>query len=127
MVNNGGAEDQRAQSEEEEAGVAEGEDGYEDAEEGEEAGVAWIVIHPDFLMCPISMALMTDPVLAADGFTYQREAIEAWIHKCKNGTSTGPPTHPLSPANAPTSSASLSDRHLSPADLTHTHPVACLS
>lgn len=93
MVNNGGAEDQRAQSEEEEGALAEGEDGYEDAEEGEEAGVAWIVIHPDFLMCPISMALMTDPVLAADGFTYQREAIEAWIHKCKNGTSTGPPTH----------------------------------
>jgi hypothetical protein len=31
---------------------------------------------------------MTDPVVADDGHTYQREAIEEWIHKCSAGTST---------------------------------------
>lgn len=37
----------------------------------------------DFL-CPISGKLMTDPVTADDGFTYEREAIEAWLRDDKN-------------------------------------------
>lgn len=37
---------------------------------------------PDELLCPISHVLMSnDPVVAADGQTYERAAIEAWIHK----------------------------------------------
>lgn len=33
------------------------------------------------LTCPITFALMQDPVLAADGHTYERAAIEAWISR----------------------------------------------
>jgi hypothetical protein len=31
------------------------------------------------LECPISMHVMRDPVLAMDGFTYERESIERWL------------------------------------------------
>ncbi|CAF3451683.1 unnamed protein product [Rotaria sp. Silwood1] len=37
------------------------------------------------LLCPLTMALFRDPVLAQDGHTYEREAIEDWIRT--NGTS----------------------------------------
>ncbi|CAF3073348.1 unnamed protein product [Rotaria sp. Silwood2] len=37
------------------------------------------------LLCPLTMELFRDPVLAQDGHTYEREAIEDWIRK--NGTS----------------------------------------
>lgn len=30
-------------------------------------------------ICPISHCIMKDPVIAADGFTYDRESIEAWV------------------------------------------------
>ena len=39
----------------------------------------------DELLCPITLALFRDPVMAQDGHTYERQAIEAWI--AKNGTS----------------------------------------
>jgi serine/threonine protein kinase len=39
----------------------------------------------DFLQCPITMELFRDPVLAQDGHTYERQAIEEWIGR--NGTS----------------------------------------
>ena len=39
----------------------------------------------DELLCPITLALFRDPVVAQDGHTYERQAIEAWI--AKNGTS----------------------------------------
>jgi len=39
---------------------------------------------PEELMCPISLVLMTDdPVVAADGITYERESIEDWFQKSK--------------------------------------------
>lgn len=31
--------------------------------------------------CPISADIMTDPVMAADGFSYERKAIEKWIRE----------------------------------------------
>ena len=33
----------------------------------------------DRYLCPITMELMHDPVLAADGFTYDRTSIESWF------------------------------------------------
>lgn len=33
-------------------------------------------------LCPLSVDLLTDPVVAADGFTYQREYIERWFRTC---------------------------------------------
>jgi len=39
---------------------------------------------PDELVCPISLVLMTnDPVVAADGITYERVSIEDWFQKSK--------------------------------------------
>ena len=44
---------------------------------------------PDALMCPISRGRMVNPVLASDGFTYERMAIEEWLG---NGKRTSPIT-----------------------------------
>ena len=38
---------------------------------------------PRDLLCPISHALMMDPVVAEDGFTYERQAIEQWFAHCR--------------------------------------------
>jgi len=50
---------------------------------------------PDELVCPISLVLMTnDPVLAADGITYERASIEDWFEKSKTkGSSIYSPVH----------------------------------
>ena len=50
---------------------------------------------PDELVCPISLVLMTnDPVLAADGITYERVSIEDWFKKSKaKGSSIYSPVH----------------------------------
>ena len=34
---------------------------------------------PDGYTCPISTEIMKDPVILADGHTYEREAIEKWF------------------------------------------------
>jgi hypothetical protein len=39
----------------------------------------------DSLLCPITLELFRDPVLAQDGHTYERQAIVEWIEK--NGRS----------------------------------------
>ncbi|KAI3356189.1 hypothetical protein L3Q82_017447 [Scortum barcoo] len=41
---------------------------------------------PDEFLCPITRELMKDPVIAADGYSYERESIECWI-RAKNKTS----------------------------------------
>ncbi|CAL8404644.1 unnamed protein product [Boreogadus saida] len=35
---------------------------------------------PDEYLCPITRELMKDPVIAADGYSYEREAIQSWIN-----------------------------------------------
>ena len=52
----------------------------EDAEVGEGAGGASVAI-PIICYCPISHVLMADPVIAADGYSYERSAIEAWFRE----------------------------------------------
>ena len=56
--------------------------------------------HPENLSCPISMELMREPVLAADGFTYDRHAIAAWLARGKT--------------TSPTTGAPLAHTHLTP-------------
>ncbi|XP_063329836.1 WD repeat, SAM and U-box domain-containing protein 1 isoform X1 [Pelmatolapia mariae] len=34
---------------------------------------------PDEFLCPITRELMKEPVIAADGYSYEKEAIESWI------------------------------------------------
>jgi len=36
---------------------------------------------PNEFLCPITQELMRDPVCAADGYTYERKAIEEWLTK----------------------------------------------
>ena len=44
-------------------------------------------------LCPISTTLMADPVIAADGFSYERANIEGWIRSMKrNGLFFRSPT-----------------------------------
>jgi hypothetical protein len=40
---------------------------------------------PEAFLCPITQVRLRDPVVAADGYTYERDAIEAWLSG--NGTS----------------------------------------
>jgi len=37
-----------------------------------------VTIRDEFL-CPITVNLLRDPVVAADGHTYERQALEMWI------------------------------------------------
>ena len=46
-------------------------------------------IGPDEFLCPITLELMTDPVLAEDGHTYERSAITDWF---ANGNGLSPKT-----------------------------------
>ena len=41
------------------------------------------------LTCPITAELMVDPVIAADGQTYEREAMELWLEKHDTSPLTG--------------------------------------
>lgn len=34
---------------------------------------------PSEFMCPITMVIMKEPVLASDGYTYEKEAIQQWL------------------------------------------------
>jgi hypothetical protein len=49
--------------------------------------------------CPITLTLMNDPVIAADGHSYERSAIEEWIRACRNnaGRITSPSTNLVLP------------------------------
>eukprot|EP00286_Rhodomonas_abbreviata_P030002 CAMPEP_0181299814 /NCGR_PEP_ID=MMETSP1101-20121128/6553_1 /TAXON_ID=46948 /ORGANISM="Rhodomonas abbreviata, Strain Caron Lab Isolate" /LENGTH=154 /DNA_ID=CAMNT_0023405001 /DNA_START=223 /DNA_END=684 /DNA_ORIENTATION=+ len=48
---------------------------------------------PQEYACPITQSVMLDPVLASDGHTYERTAIEAWLATCKSQRQ--PPRSPL--------------------------------
>jgi hypothetical protein len=58
-------------------------------------------------VCPMSHVLMTDPVNAADGYTYERASIEEWIRHEQAGGRT-----PRSPStNLPLANTSLTPSH----------------
>ena len=48
---------------------------------------------PDNFICPISAAIMDDPVATIDGNVYEREYIERWIWQCQQRRQ--PPTSPF--------------------------------
>lgn len=66
-----------------------------------------IAIRRSELMCPITQELLVDPVVAQDGFTYERSAILEWFNKC---AASGEMTSPLT--NAPLTSAQLFDNNM---------------
>ncbi|KAL5814511.1 hypothetical protein ACOSQ4_025152 [Xanthoceras sorbifolium] len=55
---------------------------------------------PSFFLCPILQEIMHDPQVAADGFTYEGEALRGWL---ENGRNTSPMTN-----------LELSNLHLTP-------------
>ena len=46
---------------------------------------------PDDYLCPITQELMSDPVIATDGHTYERKAILQWIERKATSPKTGEP------------------------------------
>ena len=52
-----------------------------------EASVAAEV--PEDYICPITTEIMTDPVSALDGFTYERAAITEWLRTKDTSPKTG--------------------------------------
>mmetsp|Transcript_13302 Transcript_13302/g.40992 ORF Transcript_13302/g.40992 Transcript_13302/m.40992 type:complete len:262 (-) Transcript_13302:58-843(-) len=50
----------------------------------------------DSVTCPISLALVVDPVVAEDGWTYEREAIERWL-KDKDVVNSPRTNEPMGP------------------------------
>lgn len=46
---------------------------------------------PDQYECPISQALMTDPVITSDGHTYERARIEEWLKRSMKSPNTNLP------------------------------------
>jgi hypothetical protein len=66
--------------------------------DGDEAGA------PEELLCPITSDVMVDPVVAADGYSYERQAIEEWFRRGGGG---GQP-------RSPTTNVVLSDTRLLP-------------
>ena len=51
---------------------------------------------PDSFLCPILQELMTDPMVAMDGHSYERAAIAEWFRTCG-----GNPRSPLTNQNLP--------------------------
>ena len=47
---------------------------------------------PDDYYCSITCEVMSDPVIAADGYSYERVAIEQWL---ATGAGTSPKTNEL--------------------------------
>ena len=45
-------------------------------------------VPPDACYCPISLNIMKDPVIASDGFTYDRESIELWLRDHETSPTT---------------------------------------
>eukprot|EP00795_Rhopilema_esculentum_P014857 gene14856-5981_t len=75
---------------------------------------------PDEFLCPVTREIMTDPVIASDGFSYERSAITGWI---ESGKVTSPMT------NAPLNNPNLTpNRSLKNAIMRHfaSAPSACL-
>jgi hypothetical protein len=68
---------------------------------------------PNELLCPITSDIMVDPVVAADGYSYERQAIEEWfrqfhvIHRHGGGAAAALP-------RSPTTNKVLTDTKLIP-------------
>ena len=66
---------------------------------------------PRGLTCPISLTIMEDPVIAADGHTYERSSIETWINTHKNNRA---PHGYQAPVLSPTTNLPLQHENLIP-------------
>eukprot|EP00210_Caulerpa_lentillifera_P006947 g6642.t1 len=53
--------------------------------------MAMLAVVDDSIHCPITFEVMKDPVIAADGHTYERRAIEQWLRQKKESPVTRQP------------------------------------
>ena len=44
---------------------------------------------PPHFLCPLTQRVMRDPVVASDGYLYEREAVSAWLHSSGGGEGGG--------------------------------------
>jgi len=61
-----------------------------DGGEGEQQQQEYVDV-PELYLCPITQDLMEDPVMAADGFTYERKAIMEWLKGHRRSPMTNEP------------------------------------
>jgi hypothetical protein len=61
--------------------------------------------------CPILMEIMKDPVIAADGFSYERAAITKWLSTNKNSPMTGLPLPHLQLISNQTLKSAIAELH----------------
>ena len=66
------------------------------------ASVTPQVVGDSLFTCPITQEVMTDPVVAADGYTYDRSAITKWLatHATSPMTNAKLPHKELTPNHA---------------------------
>ena len=65
-------------------------EGEEEVEaEGVDATEETVQVSLEEFCCPISLQIMSDPVVAADGFSYERDSIVKWLQKHETSPSTG--------------------------------------
>ena len=60
---------------------------------------------PDDFLCPMSHAIMDDPVVAADGHTYEKAAMERVLQAHRDSGAQGNPRSPMT--NAPLAHTTL--------------------
>ena len=61
--------------------------GEAEEEEADEESEEWC---PDDFICPITLERLVDPVTAADGLTYEREALQGWWVRYRWPRQAGP-------------------------------------
>ena len=62
---------------------------------------------PDEYLCPITHELMRDPVIASDGYSYERSAMEEWLRSGEEAVSPMTNAPLLSPTLTPNRSLKL--------------------
>ncbi|KAL3131854.1 hypothetical protein ABBQ38_007567 [Trebouxia sp. C0009 RCD-2024] len=62
---------------------------------GEEHGLRRHAI-PYLLCCPLTKELLKEPMIAADGYTYEKHAFQEWLKQHNNSPVTGKPLHDAS-------------------------------
>ena len=72
-----------------ERATADGDEGSNTGAAGPSSEASKAAEVPDDYMCPITAEIMTDPVCAADGFTYERTAISEWLRTKDTSPFTG--------------------------------------
>jgi hypothetical protein len=53
----------------------------------------------DEFLCPITYELMREPVVAMDGHTYEKSAIEKWLKSSQTSPRSGEPMEPITIPN----------------------------